>query len=146
MRYWPPSTTIACPVINAASSLVKNTTAPVTSSGSPSRLIGLLFPGSALLFFRLRCSRQCMCKARQHRISGNAVAGNVLRQASHEPGIARRLPCASSRSTPAFPAFCTPKTPQAPASKYGHERTLGASPGRRPGELLLGSAPKLSSS
>src|SRR6266853_5282275 len=35
----PPSTTIACPVMNAASSLVKNRTAPVTSSGSSIRLM-----------------------------------------------------------------------------------------------------------
>ena len=39
MRYRPPSTTIACPVINAASSLVRNEIAPVMSLGSPSRLI-----------------------------------------------------------------------------------------------------------
>ena len=39
MRYCPPSTTMAWPVMNEASSLVKKRTAPVISRGSARRLI-----------------------------------------------------------------------------------------------------------
>jgi len=57
------TTKIGCPAINAASSLVKNRTAPVASSGSPSppdRLI-LQVPRCALLIVsRL----PCICQAR----------------------------------------------------------------------------------
>src|SRR5580698_8538056 len=85
MRYWPPSTTIACPVMNAASSLVKNRTAPVTSPGSSflHPLNSLLFPGDASLFFRLWCG--CQSEARQYRVRGDAIASNIVRQAPHKP-------------------------------------------------------------
>src|ERR1700758_4337164 len=48
-------------------------------------LDGLLLPGAAFLLFRL--GRGCLCirQAGQHRVRGDAVVCNVVRQASHEP-------------------------------------------------------------
>ena len=48
-------------------------------------LNGLLFPGSAFLVFRLWRGCQSIRQARQHRVRGDTVVCDIIRQPSHEP-------------------------------------------------------------
>src|SRR5713226_6949315 len=48
-------------------------------------LNGLLFPGGAFLLFRLWRGCQSIRQARQHRVRGDTVVCNIIRQPSHEP-------------------------------------------------------------